>query len=86
MLFYMIHVQLFLQPQPERHRTLLQELFLWQHRVNQTTISLNSYCMRGNPGVMSLVTWQNQAVIPSFTPGPICTVDGEKIPVGKKGQ
>jgi len=32
---------------------------------------------------MSLVTWQNQAVIPSFTPGPLCTVDGEKIPVGK---
>lgn len=30
---------------------------------------------------MSLVTWQNQAVVPSFTPGPLCTVDGEKIPV-----
>ena len=33
---------------------------------------------------MSLVTWQNQAVILSFTPGPFCTADEEKIPVGKK--
>lgn len=38
-------------------------------RTSQTTISLNSYCIHGNPGVMSLVTWQNQAMIPSFAPG-----------------
>jgi hypothetical protein len=33
---------------------------------------------------MLLVTWQNQAVIPSFTPDPLCTVDGENIPVEKR--
>jgi hypothetical protein len=33
---------------------------------------------------MSLVTWPDQAVIPSFTLGPLCTVDGKKIPEGKR--
>ena len=51
-------------------------------RTAQTTISLNSYCIHGNPGVMSLVTWQNQAMIPSFDPGHMYGRWGED-PIGK---